>query len=35
MLKDNFPKVTLDTGGYSVPILETDTSMVIPPEKKN
>jgi len=34
-LKNNFPKVTLDTGGYVVPILETDTTIVMPPEKKN
>jgi hypothetical protein len=34
-LKNNFPKVTLDTGGYSVPFLETDTMIVKPPEKKN
>jgi uncharacterized membrane protein/mono/diheme cytochrome c family protein len=35
MLKNNFPKVTLDTGGYQVPTFETDTTIVIPPEKKN
>jgi mono/diheme cytochrome c family protein len=34
-LKNNFPKVTLDTGGYAVPIFETDTTIVKPPEKKN
>ena len=34
-LKSNFPKVTLDTGGYIVPILETDTVIVKPPDKKN
>ena len=34
-LKSNFPYVTLDTGGYYVPILETDTTIVKPPEKKN
>ncbi len=34
-LKKNFPKVTLDTGGYQVPFLETDTVIVKPPEKKN
>jgi mono/diheme cytochrome c family protein len=34
-LKSNFPNVTLDTGGYYVPILETDTTVVKPPEKKN
>ena len=27
-LKSNFPKVTLDTGGYVVPIFETDTTLV-------
>jgi hypothetical protein len=35
LLKSNFPKVTLDTGNYYVPILETDTTIVMPPEKKN
>lgn len=35
VLKNNFPKVTLDTGGYIVPTLETDTMIVKPPEKKN
>ena len=34
LLKSNFPKVTLDTGNYYVPILETDTTIVMPPEKK-
>ena len=35
-LKNSFPKVTLDTGGYYVPILETDTTIVKPPVvKKN
>src|SRR5436190_15051539 len=34
-LKSNIPNVTLDTGGYYVPILETDTTVVKPPEKKN
>ncbi len=34
-LKSSFPNVTLDTGGYYVPILETDTTTVKPPEKKN
>jgi len=34
MLKNNFPKVTLDTGGYQVPFLATDTMIVKPPEKK-
>jgi uncharacterized membrane protein/mono/diheme cytochrome c family protein len=35
MLKNNFPKVTLDSGGYQVPTFETDTTIVMPPEKKN
>ena len=35
VLKNSFPKVTLDTGNYYVPILETDTTIVKPPEKKN
>jgi mono/diheme cytochrome c family protein/uncharacterized membrane protein len=35
ILKNSFPKVTLDTGGYQVPFLETDTLIVKPPEKKN
>ncbi len=35
MLKNNFPKVTLDTGGYQVPFLETDTMVVKPPVKKS
>ena len=35
MLKNNFPKVTLDTGGYQVPTFVTDTTIVLPPEKKN
>src|SRR5688572_14865920 len=35
MLKNNFPKVTLDTGGYQVPFLETDTMIVKPPVKKS
>src|SRR6188508_208984 len=34
VLKNNFPKVTLDTGGYQVPTFETDTTIVMPPEKK-
>ncbi len=34
-LKNTFPKVTLDTGGYKVPFLETDTMIVKPPDKKN
>lgn len=34
-LKNNFPEVTLDTGGYQVPFLETDTLIVKPPERKN
>jgi mono/diheme cytochrome c family protein/uncharacterized membrane protein len=35
MLKNNFPKVTLDFGGYDVPTFPTDTTIVKPPEKKN
>jgi mono/diheme cytochrome c family protein len=35
MLKNNFPKVTLDTGGYHVPFLETDTMIVKPTIKKS
>ena len=35
VLKNNFPKVTLDTGGYQVPFLETDTMIVKPPIKKS
>lgn len=34
-LKNNFPKVILDTGGYKVPFLETDTVIVKQQEKKN
>jgi hypothetical protein len=34
-LKNNFPKVTLDSGGYVVPIFESDTTIVMPPERKN
>ena len=34
LLRNNFPKVTLDTGGYKVQFLETDTMIVKPPEKK-
>jgi len=34
-LKNSFPKVTLDTGGYQVPFLETDTLIVKPPIKKS
>jgi len=34
-LKNNFPKVILDSGGYYVPILASDTTIVTPPEKKN
>jgi len=34
-LKNNFPKVTLDSGGYVVPIFESDTTVVMPQEKKN
>ena len=36
MLKNNFPKATLDSGGYKVQFLETDTMIVKPPLiKKN
>ena len=36
LLRNNFPKVTLDTGGYKVSFLETDTMLVKPPAlKKN
>ena len=35
ILKNNFPNVTLDTGGYQVPFLETDTMIVKPPVKKS
>jgi uncharacterized membrane protein/mono/diheme cytochrome c family protein len=35
LLKNNFPKVTLDTGGYKIQFLETDTMIVAPPVKKN
>jgi hypothetical protein len=34
-LRNNFPKVTLDSGGYVVPIFESDTTIVTQPEKKN
>jgi hypothetical protein len=34
VLKNNFPKVTLDTGGYRIDFLETDTMTVKPPPKK-
>lgn len=34
-LKNNFPKVTLDSGGYVVPIFESDTTVVLPQGKKN
>ena len=34
-LRNTFPKVTLDTGGYQVPFLETDTMIVKPPIKKS
>jgi mono/diheme cytochrome c family protein/uncharacterized membrane protein len=32
-LRNAFPNVTLDTGGYVVPFLETDTMIVKPPKK--
>ena len=34
MLKNTFPKVTLDSGGYKVQFLETDTMIVKPPPPK-
>ena len=34
MLKNSFPKVTLDSGGYQVQFLETDTMIVKPPTPK-
>jgi len=34
-LKNTFPKVTLDTGGYHIPFLETDTMIVKPTIKKS
>ena len=34
MLKNSFPKVTLDSGGYQVQFLETDTMIVKPPPPK-
>jgi mono/diheme cytochrome c family protein/uncharacterized membrane protein len=34
-LKNSFPKITLDSGGYKVQFLETDTMIVKPPVKKN
>lgn len=33
-LRNTFPKVALDTGGYTVPFLETDTMTVKPPKKE-
>ena len=35
LLKNAFPKVTLDTGGYIVPIFESDTTELKAPERKN
>ena len=34
-VKNTFPKVTLDTGGYKIQFLETDTMTVKPPKKKS
>jgi uncharacterized membrane protein/mono/diheme cytochrome c family protein len=34
MLKKAFPKVSIDTGGYQVPLLPTDTMLVKPPVQK-
>lgn len=33
-LKKLFPKVSIDSGGYAVPLLETDTTLVKPPKTK-
>ena len=33
LLKKSFPKSVIDTGGYSIPFLDTDTSIVKPPKK--
>lgn len=33
-LYKNFPKVILDSGGYAVPLLTTDTTIVKPPKEK-
>jgi uncharacterized membrane protein len=33
-LKKAFPKVNIDSGGYTVPLLITDTTLVKPPEPK-
>jgi len=35
LLRNNFPKVTLDTGGYKVSFLETDTMLVKQAPKKD
>ncbi|MBC7827255.1 MAG: hypothetical protein H7122_05890 [Chitinophagaceae bacterium] len=32
-LKNNFPHILIDSGGYSVPIFETDTTLVKPKKK--
>jgi hypothetical protein len=34
LLKKAFPKVSIDTGGYQVPLLPTDTMVVKPPVQK-
>lgn len=34
LLKKAFPKVAIDTGGYQVPLLPTDTMLVKPPVQK-
>jgi len=33
LLKKSFPKLRIDTGGYTVPLFETDTSLVKPPKQ--
>jgi len=33
-LREIFPKVLIDTGGYMVPMLQTDTMLVKPPKVK-
>lgn len=34
VLKQAFPKVLIDTGGYKVPFIDTDTIEVKPPKSK-
>jgi hypothetical protein len=33
-LKRDFPRVTLDSGGYTIPVLVTDTAIVRAPATK-